>query len=236
MATRTGGRTRARTAASTRAWFRWARRGLLAALVVPPLVFALYRVLPPPLTPLMVIRWVQGHGIDYQWVPRTQMAPSLARAAIAAEDNLFCRHWGFDMAALREQMTSALAGGRPRGASTISMQTSKNLLLWPGRDPVRKVLEAWLTPQLELLVGKGRILEIYLNVVEFGPGLYGVEAAARHWFGKPAARLTSDEAARLIAILPAPLAREPRHATTSARRIQRRIGQLGPLLDCADTT
>jgi monofunctional biosynthetic peptidoglycan transglycosylase len=217
------------------AWLRWASRVLLAVLVLPPALFALYRVLPPPVTPLMVIRWVQGHRIDYQWVPRTEMAPSLARAAIAAEDNLFCRHWGFDVTALREQLTSALSGGRPRGASTISMQTTKNLLLWPGRDPTRKLLEAWLTPQLELLVGKGRILELYLNIVELGPGIYGVEAAARHWFGKPAARLTSEEAARLIAILPAPLAREPRRATNSARRIQRRIGQLGPLLDCADT-
>jgi monofunctional biosynthetic peptidoglycan transglycosylase len=98
------------------------------------------------------------------------------------------------------------------------------------------VLEAWLTPQLELLVGKGRILEIYLNIVELGPGIYGVEAAAQHWFGKPAARLTTEEAARLVAILPAPLVREPRRATASARRIQRRIGQLGPLLDCADAT
>jgi monofunctional biosynthetic peptidoglycan transglycosylase len=209
---------------------------VFAVLLLPPALFALYRVLPPPVTPLMVIRWVQGHGIDYQWVPLTQMAPSLARAAIAAEDNLFCRHWGFDMAALREQMAAALSGGRPRGASTISMQTTKNLLLWPGRDPTRKLLEAWLTPQLELLVGKARILELYLNIVELGPGIYGVEAAAQHWFGKPAARLTREEAARLIAILPAPLVREPRRATTSARRIQRRVDQLGPLLDCAQAT
>lgn len=236
MVARTARQTKAGPAPGARSWVRGATRVLLVVLVLPPLLFALYRVAPPPLTPLMVIRWVQGHGIDYRWIPRTQMAPALARAAIAAEDNLFCRHWGFDVAALREQMTSALAGGRPRGASTISMQTAKNLLLWPGRDPLRKLLEAWLTPQLELLVGKGRILEIYLNIVEFGPGVYGVEAAAQHWFGKPAARLSTEEAARLVAILPAPLVREPRRATTSARRIQRRIGQLGPLLDCADAT
>lgn len=236
MVTRLARRTKARPAPTGRAWRRWALRVLLGLLLLPPLLFALYRVLPPPLTPLMVIRGAQGHGIDYRWVPRDQMVPALARAAIAAEDNLFCRHWGFDVAALREQMTSALAGGRPRGASTISMQTAKNLLLWPGRDPVRKVLEAWLTPQLELLVGKPRILELYLNIVELGPGIYGVEAAAQRWFAKPAARLTAEEAARLVAILPAPLVREPRRATTSARRIQRRIGQLGPLLDCADAT
>lgn len=214
-------------------WSRWLAYGGLALLVGPPALFGIYRFAPPPLTPLMLIRWVQGHGIDYRWVPLERMAPALARSAIAAEDNLFCRHWGFDLVALRQQISAALAGERARGASTISMQTAKNLVLWTGRDPLRKAAEAWLTPQLELLLAKRRIIELYLNIAELGPGIYGAEAAARHWFGKPAARLSADEAARLIALLPSPLTRQPARMGSDARRIVRRAGQLGPLLDCA---
>jgi monofunctional biosynthetic peptidoglycan transglycosylase len=207
---------------------------LLAAPLVPILAF---RVVPVPVTPLMIIRLVQGYGLSKDWVPYERISPALADAVIAAEDNLFCRQWfGFDFPALRGQVESWLQGDRPRGASTITMQTAKNLLLWPGRDPVRKVLEAWLTPQIALLWPRQRVLEVYLNVVEFGPGVYGAEAASQKFFRKPAAALSQREAALLAAVLPAPLewsagAPGP-YVRERASVIQNRIGQIRPLLDC----
>ena len=208
---------------------------LLILVLLPLLVLAAYRVVAPPVTPLMVIRAIQGEGMDYRYRPASALSPHLARAMIASEDNLFCEHWGFDAQALRTQFERARAGERPRGASTITQQLAKNLFLWPGRDMSRKVLEAWLAPQLELVLGKARILELYVNVVELGPGIYGAEAASRHWFGKSAAELSEREAARLAVILPAPLTRTPASdfATRRSGVIQQRIGQLGPLLDCA---
>jgi monofunctional glycosyltransferase len=212
-------------------------RLLLILLVTPGAIIIAYRHINPPITPLMVIRMAQGEGINKHWVPLEQISPHLARAAIASEDNLFCTHFGFDVLALRQQMETFRTGGRPRGASTITMQVAKNILLWPGRDPVRKVIEAGLTPQIELFWSKQRILEVYLNVVELGPGLYGVEAAARTLFGKPASTLSRDEAARLVAILPNPrewsAVRPGPIVRARVNAINRRIDQLGPLLDCA---
>ena len=204
-------------------------------VVAPLLILAAYRFVPPPATPLMLIRLAQGHGMDYRWRPADEVNPHLARAMIASEDNLFCEHWGFDVQALRTELERARAGERPRGASTMTQQLAKNLFLWPGRDLARKALETWLAPQLELVLGKERILEIYVNIVELGPGIYGAEAASRHWFAKAAAELSEREAARLAVILPAPLTRQPNAdwATQRSAVIQRRIGQLGPLLDCA---
>ena len=216
----------------------WLKRIALVLLLAPPLLLAIYRFVPPPGTPLMLKRLVQGYGLDKDWVPLEQIAPALPRSVIASEDNLFCEHWGFDWKALSKEIEDALDGERPRGASTITMQTAKNLFLWDSRSPLRKVFEAWLTPQVELILGKRRIMEIYLNIVEFGPGIYGAEAAARHWFNKPAARLNPDEAARLAAILPAPLLwkAQPasRHIARRGRTIRQRIEQLGPMLDCVD--
>lgn len=214
------------------------RLGLLAFVLLvlaPLLVLLAYRFTAPPATPLMLIRLAQGEGLDYRFARMAEISPHLARAVIASEDNLFCRHRGFDTAALRAELSRALAGERPRGASTITQQTAKNIFLWPGRDPVRKLLETWLAPQLELMLGKRRILELYLNIAELGPGIYGAEAASRHWFDKPAASLTEAEAARLAVILPAPRHWQPTgdHARQRGTVIQRRITQLGPLLDCA---
>lgn len=210
---------------------------LLAALLLPlPLILA-YRWLDPPITSLMLIRLAQGHGLDHRPAPLERIAPALRRAVIAAEDNRFCVHAGFDFPALRAELARAFAGERPRGASTITQQTAKNLFLWPGRDPLRKFLEAWITPQLELVLGKRRILELYLGIVEFGPGIYGAEAAARHWFRKSAAALSEREAAALASILPAPLLRDPTRRTPAQERrirtLQTRLRQLGPLLNCA---
>lgn len=211
------------------------RAGLVVA-VLPTLVILVYAVVRPPITPLMVIRAVEGEGLRQTWRPLESISPALRRAVIAAEDSQFCRHYGFDTAALNQQLDAWLDGDRPRGASTITMQTAKNILLWPGRDPVRKAIEAWMTPQIELLWSKRRILEVYLNVVEFGPGIYGAEAAARTYFGKPAIRLTRQEAALLAAVLPNPRIRSAGRPTPMVRRhaalIDRRGAQLGPLADC----
>ncbi|ONG49727.1 monofunctional biosynthetic peptidoglycan transglycosylase [Pseudoroseomonas deserti] len=219
-------------------WRKRLLRLLAVLLLGPPLLLLVFRFVPVPLTPLMLIRGLQGHGIAHDWVAYDRIAPSLAQAVIAAEDNSFCEQsFGFDFAALQGQIEAAMEGDRPRGASTITMQTAKNLFLWPGRDPVRKVVEAWLTPQVALLWPKRRILEVYLNSVEFGPGLYGAEAAAQAFFNRPAERLTPAQAAQLAVVLPAPLewsaANPSGYLRGRAATVQRRIGQLGPLLDCA---
>ena len=185
----------------------------------------------------MLLRLAEGYGLHRKWVPYDQIAPSLIDAVVASEDNLFCRErFGFDTDALAGQIAIWRKGDRPHGASTITMQTTRNLLLWPGRDPVRKVLEAWLTPQLALLWPKKRVLEVYLNIIEFGPGIYGAEAAAQQVFGRSAANLRRESAARLAVILPNPLQWSAAHPTSFLREradiIDRRVSQLGPLLDC----
>lgn len=215
---------------------RWLAAVLLATLVAPPVILVLYRLAPPPATPLMVIRLVEGEGWQRHWTPLERISPHLPAAVIAAEDNLFCEHGGFDWPALRHEWERFRAGDRSRGASTISMQTSKNLFLWPGRDLVRKGLEAWLTVQLELLLPKHRIMEIYLNIAETGPGIYGAEAAARAHFGKPAADLSRREAALIAAVLPNPRLWSPASPTSyiesRVRTLHTRVDQIRPLLHC----
>ncbi|MGH6915958.1 MAG: monofunctional biosynthetic peptidoglycan transglycosylase, partial [Geminicoccales bacterium] len=196
----------------------------------------LYRFVPVPITPLMLIRLAESEGLRKDWVPLEQIAPVLRHAVVAAEDNRFCEHGGFDWAAMREVIDELRAGERPRGASTITMQTAKNLFLWPDRSFLRKALEAWLTPQIELIWGKRRIIEVYLNIVEMGPGIYGAEAAARTYFGKSAAELGRTEATLLAAVLPNPRRWSPAEPTAylrqRARTIALRIDQLGPMLAC----
>ena len=218
-------------------WRRKLARVVLVLLLGPLLLIGTFRFVPVPFTPLMLIRSAQGYGWERDWVPLASIAPALAESVVAAEDNLFCREpLGFDLGALRSEAEAWWQGERPRGASTITMQTAKNLILWPGRDPLRKAIEAWLTPQVAILWPKRRVMEVYLNIVEFGPGLYGAEAAARVHFNKPASALTQQEAARLAAVLPSPLnwsaARPSAHVLRRATVIERRVGQLGPLLDC----
>lgn len=219
-------------------WRPWLRRLVLLLLLGPPLLILVFRFVPVPVTPLIMIRAAQGYGLSKDWVPYSRIDPALARAVIAAEDNRFCEQsLGFDFPELRGQVAALLAGERPRGASTITMQVAKNLFLWPGRDPVRKVIEAWLTPQIALLWPKRRVLEVYLNIVEFGPGVYGAEAAAQRFFRRPAAGLTEAQAALLAVVLPAPLewsaAAPGPYVRDRAATIRRRVGQLGALTDCA---
>jgi monofunctional biosynthetic peptidoglycan transglycosylase len=165
-----------------------------------------FRFLPVPFTLLMVGETLfEGRDIRRQWMPLERISPHLIRAVIASEDNEFCHHWGIDFKELEVAWErSQRNGGRLRGASTISQQTAKNVFLWPGRSYLRKGLEAYFTGLIEVFWPKRRIMEVYLNVIEWGPGVFGAEAAARHWFRKPASRLTRIEAARLAAILPNP--------------------------------
>ncbi len=219
---------------------RLLRRLVIWAVIVfvalPAALIGLYLFVPPPLTPLMAIRATEDYGLDKTWVPLDAMAPYLPAAAIAAEDNLFCRHHGFDLAAIWQQWQRYRDGLPARGASGITQQTAKNLFLWPGRDWARKGLEAYLALGLEAAWPKRRILEVYLNVAEFGPGVYGAEAAARHHFAKSAAELTRREAALLASVLPAPLQRSAAAPTRLVARkaevVSRRIDEIGNLLDC----
>ena len=184
----------------------WIARSLIVLLLLPPVLILLYSVVPPPVTPLMLIRSAQGHPRDSKWVPAEDISPEMFRAVIASEDAKFCRHHGFDWQAMNEDFERYEEGvGKLRGASTISMQTAKNLFLWPGRTFLRKGLEAPITAELELILSKKRIIELYLNIVEMGPGIYGVEAASQAAFHHSAKTLNRREAALLAAILPSPL-------------------------------
>ncbi len=184
------------------------RRLLIGALAVllglPGAAILIYGQVPPPATPLMVLRLLEGEGLDRQWRSRSAIAPDLFRAVIASEDARFCEHFGFDGVELQKAFRDWRRGRRIRGASTITMQTAKNLFLWPGRQFLRKSAEAYLTPWLEIGWGKTRILELYVNIAEWGPGIYGAEAAARTYFDKPASALTAREASLLAAVLPNP--------------------------------
>lgn len=175
---------------------------VLAALPIGGVL--IHTVAPPPLTLLMAREFVAGHGLDYRWRSLNQISPNLVASAIAAEDARFCSHGGFDMQAIERALKNNENGRKVRGGSTISQQTAKNVFLWPGRDWVRKGFEAGYTLMIETVWSKRRIMEVYLNVAEMGPGVFGAEAAARHWFDKSAADLTPREAARIAAILPSP--------------------------------
>jgi len=178
---------------------------LLLALVLLPIGGVLiHAVVPPPTTLLMVQQAVAGNGLDYRWRSLNHISPRLVEAVIASEDAQFCSHDGFDFKAIEKAMDSNARGRKVRGGSTISQQTAKNVFLWPGRSWIRKGLEAGYTVLIETVWSKRRIMEVYLNVAEWAPGVYGAEAAARHWYGKSADALTAREAARLAAILPSP--------------------------------
>ncbi|HZZ89823.1 MAG TPA: monofunctional biosynthetic peptidoglycan transglycosylase [Caulobacteraceae bacterium] len=198
---------------------------LLLLVVGPVLATVVYRFVSPPITILMIERMFEGHGLDRRWVGLDGMAPSLPRAAIAAEDARFCSHVGFDFDAIEKAVNhNQRKPGRIRGGSTISQQTAKNVFLWPERSWVRKGFEAYFTVLIELIWGKHRIMEVYLNTVEMGPGVYGVEAAAQKYFHVSAASVTPTQAARLIAILPSPLKWQVIDPGAYVRRRDRKIG------------
>ena len=197
---------------------RWLRRWavyyvLLSALIVTG-VIAAHRIIEPPRTYFMGQEERRLGRIGHEWVPMARIAPVMARSLVAAEDANFCQHWGFDMGAIR----TAIAEGSGRGASTLSQQVVKNVYLWHGRNWARKALEAVMTPVVETLWPKRRIVEVYLNVAEFDAGVFGVEAAAQHYFGVSAADLSAVQAARLAAVLPDPKDRSAKSPAPALRK------------------
>ncbi len=218
--------------------FRLCAAGLGVFGALPLFVVLWTAVLPVPGTLLMVERLVEGEGWSHRWVSLDQVSPALVPAILAAEDNNFCLHEGVDWAALAKAVKEFERGKRDqaRGASTISMQVAKNLLLWPGRDVIRKGLELTYVTWIEALWSKRRILEVYVNIVEWGPGIYGVEAAARQHFGVSAAKMTDRQAALLAAVLPNPrewnAGKPGPYVKQRASDLQQRARDIAGLLDC----
>ena len=198
-------------------FYAWRVMGVAALLVCAVMFFGRY--VAPWTTPYMFAQSRNLGTVSYEWVDLNDIAPVMARSVVAAEDANFCVHWGFDMAAIRD----ALQDGGTRGASTLSQQTVKNLYLWHGRHYSRKALEAVMTPMLEAFWPKSRIIEVYLNIAEFDTGVFGVKAAARHYFGVKPQDITATQAARLAAVLPNPKARSASKPTDSLRRRARSI-------------
>ena len=197
---------------------------LLGWLVALSLVWVVaYRWVNPPTTSLMIRDHFNDVKIYREWVGLSEMSRHIPRAVIAAEDSRFCEHRGFDVEAIEKAMARNKQGKKLRGGSTISQQTAKNAFLWSGRTWVRKGLEAWFTVLIEFIWGKPRIMEVYLNIAEFGRGVYGVQAASIHYFNKPASKLTRTEAARLAAILPQPIKRDAASPGRYTKRYANRI-------------
>lgn len=221
------------------------RRGWRLLLWVPVLLLVssvlqvmVLRFVDPPISTVMILRQLEAWGegdwkfrLHYQWRDLDQMAASVPISLVAAEDQRFPEHHGFDLKAIEKARKHNADGKRLRGASTISQQTAKNVFLWQGRSWLRKGLEAWYTLLIELIWPKQRILEVYANVAEFGDGIYGVQAAAQRYWGKDAARLSPAESARLAAVLPAPrrynAAQPGPYVQRRATWIQRQARQLG---------
>ncbi len=216
----------------------WLLRGALAFVLLSLLAILALRFLDPPTSAFMLARGIAawrageaGYALQHRWVPLADISPALPIALVAAEDQKFPHHHGFDLESIGKVL-DARAGDAPlRGASTISQQVAKNLFLWSGRSWVRKGLEAWFTVLIELLWPKQRILEVYANLAEFGDGVYGAEAAARHYYGKPAAQIDAREAALLAAVLPNPkrmrVDQPSRYLRSRAAWIERQVRQLG---------
>lgn len=205
---------------------------VLIAIAVPVVLVPVYALVPPPFSTLELWQRITGVSVRKDWVPMDEIAPDLAYAVIMAEDGKFCDHAGVDWSAVREVLDSDSA----RGASTITMQIAKNLFLWPSRSYLRKGLEVPLAYWMNLVWTKRRTIEIYLNIVEWGPGVFGAEAAAQHWFGVPASKLSRRQASLLVAILPNPNARSASRPGPFTNRyaatIERRTRQAGAYVKC----
>ena len=236
-------RKRARTGQEARAPLkRLVRHGVritLALVLIPTLLVPLYAVLPPVST-LMLVDWLRLRPVERRYVPLERISRAAIAAVVMSEDGRFCRHHGIDWRELLSELDRATSGRRPRGASTITMQTVKNLFLWPSRSYLRKALEIPLALYADLVWSKSRTVEIYLNIAEWGPGIYGIEAAAHHYFATTAARLTPRQAARLAASLPDPRHRNPKRAGSATRAvvriIERRMRTAGTHLSCIEKT
>ena len=207
--------------------------GLSISLVV------IYKFIPVPFTPLMVVRFVETKksdrdvSFDHDWEPLENISPNLQKAVIASEDGTFLQHYGFDFKAMEKALKNNQKGKKIKGGSTISQQTAKNVFLWQGRSYLRKGLEAYFTFLIELVWGNERIMEVYLNSIEMGNGIYGAQAASRHWYHKDASNLSVREAAGIAAILPNPRKFKASNSSsyinkrkTKIVRLMRHIGKL----------
>lgn len=206
-----------------RKFLRIAAVALGVFLALPYVLILLYRFVDPPVSALMVRNAVLGEGLRYEWTDFGDISPNLPTAVLISEDSRFCTHWGVDWLEVGQVLEDLEDGEAPRGASTIPMQTAKNLFLWPGQDFVRKLLEVPLAYFMNFVWPKQRIVEIYLNIAEWGPGIYGAEAAARHHFNRSASRLNRSQAALLAASLPNPYVRIAGRPGPATRRIASRI-------------
>jgi monofunctional glycosyltransferase len=197
----------------------WAGRGLFGVFAFYFSLILIFSFAPPPGNLYQWSESLRLGGIERDWVDWEDIAPVMARSVVAGEDANFCLHWGFDMAAIRD----AIDAGGTRGASTLSQQVVKNVFLWQGRNWLRKAMEAVMTPVVEAMWSKRRILEVYLNEAEFAEGVFGVQAAAQHWFGIDAKDLSATQAARLAAVLPDP---KDRNAAKPGPFVRKRSGQI----------
>ena len=229
-----GRRSRPRRRSSLRRALRTVSRAALLLAALPLVLLPLYAVADPPVSTVMLWKSLGGAAIGKQWTDLDEISPNLVRAVLASEDARFCEHNGIDWVEMEKAMGDE--DGRPRGASTVTMQTVKNLFLWTQRSWIRKGLEFPLALYAELVLSKKRILEIYLNIAELGDGIYGAAAASEHYFGVGPAELSKAQAAQLAAILPAPLARNAakpsRQTRAAARRIAGRAAASGGYFGC----
>jgi len=207
-------------------WLKWIAIAFFTLSLLPVIV---YRFVPPPVTPLMIKRAFARAAEDKKsliqkdWVRLKKISPHMIQAVVAAEDNRFLEHWGIDLEAIEKAVEHNKRYRRKRGASTITQQTAKNVFLWPARTYTRKAFEFYFTTMIELTWSKKRIMEVYLNVIETGDGIYGVEAAAQKYFHKPVSKLTRSEAALIAAALPNPRKRNPAVPTSYMLKRQARI-------------
>jgi monofunctional biosynthetic peptidoglycan transglycosylase len=239
MAVQTVSGERTRKRSMRRKKHPWLRRALRVLLVIAAAILlsiVTFRFINPPITPVMLAEKLRGHTLRREWVPLKDMSRQIPIAAISSEDGRFCAHWGVDWSAVKEAIDEGGGLRAFRGASTIPMQTAKNLYLWSGRSYVRKAIEVPLAYVMSALWSKARMMEVYLNVAQFGRGIFGVEAASRYYFNKSAADLTRREAVLLIAALPNPRFRNPakpsRRMLLVARSIERRLPIMVPRSAC----
>ena len=217
----------------------WIVKIAISFVVISVVSVILFRWIPVPVTPLMIIRSVEQLAnsekavLSHHWVPLDKISNNLAKAVIVSEDQKFIEHFGFDFEAIEKAFTGNQKGRKIKGGSTITQQTAKNVFLWPQRSYIRKGFEMYFTFLNEVFWSKQRILEVYLNSIEMGNGVYGAEAAAQHWFRKPAAKLTKYESAAIAAILPNPRKYKAKGSSNYVERrknwIVRQMGYFGPL-------
>ena len=209
--------------------FHFIKKTMLWFFAISIVLVILFRWIPIPYTPLMAIRAIENKSagkemvLSHDWVPIEEISPNIQKAVIASEDGTFLTHYGFDFSAIQKAVKNNSKGKRLKGGSTISQQTAKNIFLWQGRSYLRKGLEAYFTVLIEIFWSKERIMEVYLNSIEMGNGVYGIEAASQHWYRKSANDLTKFEAAGIAAILPNP---RKYKATNSSSYIERRKSRI----------